>query len=59
MRKQTARLIQTDNDRTITPAADPEFWHHLKLGLLLALREQGILNDLQLRMARERLGGAV
>lgn len=57
MSRTAPTMIQIDNDRPIDPALDTEFLHALKLGLLLALREQGLLTDLQLRMAQERLGG--
>lgn len=41
------------------PVQDGAFIHNVKLGLLLALREQGLLTDQQLRLALDRLGGAV
>lgn len=58
MGKMFASLTGIENGRPVTEATDGRFLHELKLGLLLALREQGVLTDLQLRLAMEELGGA-
>lgn len=57
MGKTFASLTHIENDRPVSPA-DSRFLHALKLGLLLALREQELLTDQQLRLALESLGGA-
>lgn len=57
MKPDTSKWIHTEGDRPVTQETDPGFWRLLKLGLLLALRERGLLNDVQLRLAREKLGG--
>ena len=43
------------NNRPITEETDREFLNHLRMGLLLALKEQGILNEVQFRYAGEAL----
>lgn len=58
MSRTPPELIQIDNDHPVAPAKDPAFLRTLSVGLLLALREQGLLTDLQLRLAQERLGGS-
>ena len=58
MRHTLPVMIDIINDRPVT-AADGEFIHALKQGLLLALREQGVLNDVQLRIALERMASAL
>lgn len=57
MGKADMALTRIEGDHRITPSSDPEFLYLLKRGLLLLLREQGVFNDAQLRMALERLGG--
>ena len=55
MARNFARL-QRIEDREPTPEENSaEFFHHLRLALLLALREQGHLTDGQYRLAAERL----
>lgn len=54
-RRRFSALTQIEHDRPIHPSDDSPFLHALKLGLLLALREQGLLDDLQLRLAMEEL----
>lgn len=58
MGKKFASLTHIENDRPVS-SADSRFLHALKLGLLLALREQELLTDLQLRLAMDELGGGV
>ncbi len=55
MAKQFASLERIENDRKITKETDYEFLHHLQTGLLLALKEQGRLNEIQYRHAQEKL----
>ncbi len=50
-----ARLIRIENDREITRASDPEFWYAYQRAVLLALKDQGILDDTQYRYAEDAL----
>jgi hypothetical protein len=56
MKKTYSILTKIKNDRPVTPSMDSKFLHEVKLGLLLALQEQGLLTNLQLRLALEELG---
>ena len=61
---QWARLEQIRGGRAVTEETDPEFWFHIQRAVLLALKDDGILSDAQLRHAEEilhqrrRRGGA-
>ncbi len=55
MAKQYARLNQIEHNRTVTWERDGLFLYRLQGGLLLALKEQGRLSELQYRHAREHL----
>lgn len=55
MAKQYASLKHIENNRRITRMSDDRFLHQLQTGLLLALKEQGILNEVQYRHAQDRL----
>lgn len=55
MARKFAKLQRIDNDHKITKDMDYEFLYHLQNGLLLALKEQGRLNEMQYRTAEERL----
>lgn len=55
MARKFAKLQRIDNDHKITKDTDYEFLYHLQNGLLLALKEQGRLNEMQYRTAEERL----
>ena len=55
MTRQFAALQRIKNNETITKKTHYEFCYHLEYALLLALREQGILNAMQHRRAEERL----
>ncbi len=55
MAKKFASLEHIENDRKITKETNYEFLHHLQTGLLLALKEQGRLNEIQYRHAQEKL----
>ncbi len=50
-----AKLIQIAKDREITQERDPEFWFTCQRGVLLALKELGLLNEMQCRSAEEIL----
>ena len=55
MAKKYASLERIENDRQITRETDGPFLHRLQSGLLLALKEQGQLSEMQYRRAQERL----
>lgn len=55
MAKQYASLEKIEHNRKITRELDEPFLHRLQSGLLLALKEQGRLNEMQYRHAQERL----
>lgn len=55
MAKQFAKLHRIENDRRITKETDYEFLYQLQNALLLALKEQGRLSQMQYRHAEERL----
>ena len=42
-----ARLLQTEQDRMVTPENDPEFYHMLQVAILLALKESNVLTEEQ------------
>lgn len=52
-------LTNIDHNRAVDMTTDNRFVHNLKIGLLLALREQELLTDQQLRLALKNLGGAL
>lgn len=55
MSVQFSRLLSIDNNEEITEKTHYEFIYHLQGAVLLALREQGILNPVQYRYAEENL----
>lgn len=55
MAKRFAQLQRIENDRPITKETDYEFLYTLQNALLLALKEQGRLTQMQYRHAEERL----
>ena len=50
-----ARLLQTEQDRMITPEDDPEFYHMLRGAILLALKESDVLTEEQFQFASMQL----
>ena len=54
-KRKFARLQRIDNDHRITEEVDGAFLHALQNSLLLSLKEQGRLNEMQYRNAAERL----
>lgn len=54
-RKQFAALQRIDHNRKITQEDDREFLYNLENALLLALLEDGTLNQMQYRQASEKL----
>ena len=55
MARQYASLEWIEHNRRITRDTDHAFLYRLQGGLLLALKEQGRLNEMQYRQARDRL----
>lgn len=55
MEKKFAQLQRIEHDRKITKDTDYQFLYHLQNALLLALKEQGRLSQMQYRYAEERL----
>ncbi|MBM6723295.1 hypothetical protein [Pseudoflavonifractor phocaeensis] len=55
MARQYASLERIEHNRKITQETDHTFLYRLQDGLLLALKEQGQLNEMQYRHAQDRL----
>ena len=55
MMRRKVLLLQIENDREISPETDVEFFDALWRGLLLALKEDGFMNEAQLRRAEEKI----
>lgn len=55
MAKQYASLERVEHNRRITWETDGPFLYRLQVGLLLALKEQGRLSEMQYRHAQDRL----
>ena len=55
MMRRKVLLLQIENDREISPETDAEFFDALWRGLLLALKEDGFMNEAQLRRAEEKI----
>lgn len=55
MTRKFAKLDRIENNELITMESNYEFLYQLQSALLLALREQGILNPMQHRHAEEKL----
>lgn len=53
--RYAAKFVQIRNDHTITRKSDREFLFAYQKCILLALAEQGILNDAQYRYAEDKL----
>lgn len=51
----SAKLFEITGDRVITPVTDPEFYYTLQVGVLLTLKEDGSLTEMQYRHAEETL----
>ena len=45
----TAFLVRIENGQTISRTENFEFYHILQLGVLLSLKEQGILSHMQFK----------
>ena len=55
MMRRKVLLLQIENDREISPETDAELFDALWRGLLLALKEDGFMNEAQLRRAEEKI----
>ena len=55
MMRRKVLLLQIENDREISPETDEEFFEVLWRSLLLALKEDGFMNEVQLRRAEEKI----
>lgn len=55
MMRRKVLLLQIENDREIFPETDVEFFDALWRSLLLALKEDGFMNEAQLRRAEEKI----
>lgn len=51
----TTKLLCVENNRNITKEDDSEFFFELQRGVLLTLKENGTLNEMQYRAAEEML----
>lgn len=51
----TAELITVENRNEITKEELLQFRHDFQLGVLLTLKAEGLLNEVQFRFAREEL----
>ena len=56
-KRKLPELQKIEGSRRITQETDPAFLLELQRGLLLALKEQGRLNEMQYRAAAEGLKG--
>ena len=55
MMRREVLLLQIENDREISPETDEEFFDALWRSLLLSLKEDGFMNEAQLRRAEEKI----
>lgn len=55
MMRRKVLLLQIENDREISPETDEEFFDVLWRSLLLALKEDGFMNEAQLRRTEEKI----
>ena len=55
MMRRKVLLLQIENDREISPETDEEFFDALWRSLLLALKEDGFMNEAQLRRTEEKI----
>ena len=52
---ERARLVEITDGRAVTKDTDPDFWFHYQRAILLALKDNGILNEEQLLYAEAAL----
>ena len=51
----TTTFVRVDNNRTVTRQTDPEFYFEFQRGVLLSLKERGMLTEMQLTYAEAAL----
>ena len=51
----TTKFVRVNNTRTITKQTDSEFYFEFQQGVLLALKEQGTLTEMQFKYAQDAL----
>lgn len=51
----TANYVRVENDRSITRQTDAEFFFEFQRGVLLSLKEQGTLTQMQFKYAQDAL----
>ena len=56
MAKRYARLEYIEHDGPVSERTHPDFWERLQHGILLALREQDELTEMEYRHASDALG---
>ena len=52
---KTGYILIGSNNEIISEVSEPEFWILLQTGILLALYDEGLISDLQLHHAQEKL----
>lgn len=52
---EQAKLVTVEQDHVITKENDPEFWLHYQKSILLALKDEKIINEIQYRYAETEL----
>lgn len=55
MAREFPQLIDISENQEISPDMDYEAYYHLEHGLMLALRESGMLNTVQYHLAEQEL----
>lgn len=53
--EEHAKLIYIENDHKITPKTDGQFLFAYQQSILLALKDNGVLTEVQYRYAEEKL----
>ena len=51
----TVKLTQTERNLPITPENYPDFYHDFQVGVLLTLKAEGLLDEIQFRNAESAL----
>lgn len=49
------QLVQIKEKQAVTKETHPEFWFHCQRAILLGLKEDGVLDEIQYRHAEEHL----
>ena len=53
------RLLGVTDEKVITQKTDPEFWSMLQQAILLGLKDEGILSEMQYRHAEKNRKGKI